>query len=72
MKSAELPLEEDNLSWDWGSNTLVITYAKPLKMLKIEEEQKKYRLSLPNAMHPGAIAGQNNSGQDNAPDCKQQ
>nr|KAJ3420293.1 hypothetical protein HK105_005847 [Polyrhizophydium stewartii] len=43
MERAGLPLQDTSLAFDWGSNTLVVMYAKPAKMLEIEQRYREER-----------------------------
>jgi len=65
MARANLPLQDDALSWSHENNTLVVNYKKPDAILKLEKEAKSARLNAPETVPQAAEDG-------TPPDCKQQ
>lgn len=39
--------DSSKVNWTWGYNTLVVTHDKPPRLISIEREEQKWRLSLP-------------------------
>lgn len=61
MQLLDLELEPDSLSWQHAHNTLVISYAKPPRVVAAEAEDKRSAAQI-KAHNDGAAGG----------DCKQQ
>eukprot|EP00899_Mesostigma_viride_P009989 jgi/Mesvir1/18992/Mv18953-RA.1 len=46
MDAAGIPLSEDELSWEYANNTLIISYSKPKAIIAAETKAKMEKLSL--------------------------
>ena len=48
MDRTNLKLEEENLSWVWKNQTLIVEYKKPLAIKTLEAQWKKERSAMPS------------------------